>query len=280
MTDADLVLGRIDAARFAGGRRAGAGRAPGGDCARINVPLQLEDTLAAHGISEIVDETMANAARVHAVERGKAIAERTLIAFGGAAPLHAARLAEKLGITKIIVPAAAGVGRRSGSCARPSPMTWCAAGTCGWPRSIPTSSIACSRRCRPRRRRSSRAARPARALAETRVIEMRFIGQGTETSLALPVRALEAADAAMLQQTFHAAYAAQYGRSVAGVELEILTIALRIEVAGPPPRSWPPAPVRRGRPSQSNTVQYSMRRLAGWPKRRSIGAQTSHQGQR
>jgi N-methylhydantoinase A len=55
---------------------------------------------------------------------------------------------------------------------------------------------------------------------------------------------LEAADAAMLQQAFHAAYAAQYGRSVAGVELEILTIALRIEVAGPPPRSWPPAPRR------------------------------------
>ena len=51
------------------------------------------------GIAEIVDENMANAARVHAVERGVAISERTLIAFGGAAPLHASRLAEKLGIS-------------------------------------------------------------------------------------------------------------------------------------------------------------------------------------
>ncbi len=85
---------------------------------------------------------------------------------------------------------------------------------------------------------------PGAALSETHVVEMRFIGQGHETSLPLPVRALEMADAAMLEQAFHAAYAAQYGRSVGGVELEILTIALRIEVAPPPPRHWPEAPPR------------------------------------
>jgi N-methylhydantoinase A len=54
---------------------------------------------AAFGVSEVVEENMANAARVHAVERGKELQDRTMIAFGGAAPLHAARLAEKLGIT-------------------------------------------------------------------------------------------------------------------------------------------------------------------------------------
>ena len=70
--------------------------------------------VAAAGISEIVTENMANAARVHAIENGKETAERTLIAFGGAAPLQATRLAGKLGIDRIIVPSGAGVGSAVG----------------------------------------------------------------------------------------------------------------------------------------------------------------------
>src|SRR5260370_38475558 len=57
---------------------------------------------------------MANAARVHAVERGKELQDRTMIAFGGAAPIHAARLAEKLGIRRVMVPSGAGVGSAVG----------------------------------------------------------------------------------------------------------------------------------------------------------------------
>ena len=63
----------------------------------VGSPLGVPDVLtAAYGITEMVDETMSNAARVHAVEQGKAANEHSLIAFGGAAPLHAGRLAEKL----------------------------------------------------------------------------------------------------------------------------------------------------------------------------------------
>ena len=69
------------------------------------MPLGMEISEAARGIAEIVDETMASAARVHAVENGKDTAERTLIAFGGAAPLHAARLAQKLGIKRVVIGA-------------------------------------------------------------------------------------------------------------------------------------------------------------------------------
>src|SRR4029077_9766383 len=68
----------------------------------------------AAGVSEIVDETMASAARVHAIEQGQALEGRTLIAVGGAAPLHAARVAEKLGIDRVIVPRSAGVGSAVG----------------------------------------------------------------------------------------------------------------------------------------------------------------------
>ena len=71
-------------------------------------------TTAAFGVSEVVDENMANAARVHAVENGEDLADYTMIAFGGAAPLHAGRLCEKLGINRLIVPPGAGVGSAIG----------------------------------------------------------------------------------------------------------------------------------------------------------------------
>src|SRR5262250_2574013 len=81
---------------------------------RLGDPLKLTTEHAALGISEIVDENMANAARVHAIESGKDLRPRTLIAFGGAAPLHATRVAEKLGISRVLVPANAGVGGGGG----------------------------------------------------------------------------------------------------------------------------------------------------------------------
>jgi N-methylhydantoinase A len=80
----------------------------------IAEPLDLAVELAAFGISEIVDENMANAARVHAIESGKDAHGRTLVAFGGAASLHAARMAEKLGLDRVLVPSYAGVGSAVG----------------------------------------------------------------------------------------------------------------------------------------------------------------------
>src|SRR5262249_19060723 len=115
VTDADLLLGRIDPAGFSGGRmaldRAAAEVAIHGGVADA---LGLAVELAAFGISEIVDENMANAARVHAIESGKDARGRTLVAFGGAAPVHAARMAEKLGLDRVLVPSYAGVGSAVG----------------------------------------------------------------------------------------------------------------------------------------------------------------------
>ena len=115
VTDADLVLRWIDPARFAGGHidlhpeAAGTRRRE-----TVATPLSMSVEQAALGITEIVTETMANAARVHAVENGKETAGRTMIAFGGAAPLHAARMAQKLGIHRVLVPVGAGVGSAHG----------------------------------------------------------------------------------------------------------------------------------------------------------------------
>ena len=115
VTDADLALGRIDADNFAGGSiTLDAQAANAALAAQIGAPLALSAEMAAFESRRIVDETMANAARVHAVERGKVAAGHTLIAFGGAAPLHAARLAEKLSISTVLIPQNAGVGSAVG----------------------------------------------------------------------------------------------------------------------------------------------------------------------
>ena len=115
VTDANVVLGRIDPDRFAGGSiKLDASLSRTAIDTHVGGPLELDTTLSAFGVSEVVEENMANAARVHAVERGAELEGRTLIAFGGGAPLHAARLAEKLGITDVLIPASAGVGSAVG----------------------------------------------------------------------------------------------------------------------------------------------------------------------
>ena len=101
MTDADVVLGMIDPDAFAGGTITLSPDCRDRPCrATVGEPLGLSADTAAYAVHEIVCENMASAARVHAVERGEVVSQHTLIAFGGAAPLHAARVAEKLGMSR------------------------------------------------------------------------------------------------------------------------------------------------------------------------------------
>ena len=115
VTDANVVMGRISPHRFAGGKVALA-PARAEDALREGIcdAMALSLEAAAFGVTEVVCENMASAARVHAIESGKNADDRTLIAFGGAAPLHACRIADKLGIGRIVVPRDAGVGSAVG----------------------------------------------------------------------------------------------------------------------------------------------------------------------
>jgi N-methylhydantoinase A len=115
ITDADLLLGRLDKDNFAGGdMRLSIDKAALTLETNIGKKLEMDAETTAIGICEVVDENMANAARVHAVESGKELAGFTMIAFGGAAPLHACRLCEKLDIEALLVPPGAGVGSAIG----------------------------------------------------------------------------------------------------------------------------------------------------------------------
>ncbi|MEJ1976659.1 MAG: hydantoinase/oxoprolinase family protein [Acetobacteraceae bacterium] len=111
VTDADVVLGLIEPEGFAGGSmtlRPDLSRAALREA--VGDKLGLSPEMSAYAVHEMVCENMASAARVHAVERGAVIGGHTLIAFGGAAPLHAARVAEKVGVLRVVVAAQCGRG--------------------------------------------------------------------------------------------------------------------------------------------------------------------------
>ena len=115
VTDADLVLGKLDPDNFAGGTmKLDAASSAKALTDVLGDVLEMDAATSAFGLAEVVDENMANAARVHAVENGEALSEYTMIAFGGAAPLHAGRLCEKLGVDRLLVPQGAGVGSAIG----------------------------------------------------------------------------------------------------------------------------------------------------------------------
>ena len=224
VTDADLVLGRIDPATFSGGTMsldvAGAKGAVGG---RIGTALDLATELAALAISEMVDENMANAARVHAIESGKDVRARTLIAFGGAAPLHAARVAEKLGMRRVLVPANAGVGSAVGLLRAPVAYEIVR----GRLTRLDDFDAAAVNRLLAEMRTEAEAivrkGAPAAELVEQRSAFMRYRGQGHEIAVELPVRTFTAADRSVIAGLFEAAYCGLYSRALPGVEIEILS---------------------------------------------------------
>jgi N-methylhydantoinase A/oxoprolinase/acetone carboxylase beta subunit len=226
VTDADLVLGRIDPARFAGGKIAlDPTRALQTVTEAIAAPLSMPMQEAARGITEIVDETMASAARVHAVENGKDTSDRTLIAFGGAAPLHAARLAQKLGIRRLVVPPEAGVGSALGFLG--APIAYEVARTLVVRLDVLDQAAidALFAEMRAEAETVVRLGVPEGDLVETRKGFMRYRGQGHEIAVPLPRGRL---DPAALRVEFDATYARLYGRVIPRLEVEAVTWTLSL----------------------------------------------------
>src|SRR4029077_3062571 len=230
VTDADVALGRIDPRTFSGGRMpldadaagralaaAAAGRAI---AAHVGAPLELSPAHAALGISEMVDENMANAARVHAIESGKDVRTRTLIAFGGAAPLHAARVAEKLGIGRVLIPANAGVGSAVGLLRAPVAYEIVRGRLVRLSEFDPATVNSLLAEMRAEAEAVVRRGAPDALLSERRAAFMRYRGQGHEIAVELPVRAFNNTDRAAITALFEDAYRRLYSRPIPGVDVE------------------------------------------------------------
>ena len=264
VTDADAVLGRLDPDYFAGGSiRLQAGRAGTAVDEAVSARLGLDRLAAAFGVSEIVEENMANAARVHAVERGKELQTRTLIAFGGAAPLHAARLAEKLGIDRVMIPTGAGVGSACGFLRAPVAYEVARSRYVRLDESFEPETInALFAEMRAEAEAVVKSGAPGADLVETRTADMRYRGQGHEIPIDLPLDRFDMGSRTALAAAYEDAYAKTFGRVIPGLEVEIMNWTLRLAAAQPPLAPAPPQPPDKAATPRGTRAVYSPGELA------------------
>ena len=253
VTDANVVLGTIDPAHFAGGSIALDIDAARGAIDRdVGEGLGLSTEMGAYAVYEMVSENMASAARVHAVERGSVVNQYTLIAFGGGAPLHAARVAEKIGVQRVIVPPNAGVGSAVGFLAAPVSFELVRS---RYMRLDTLDAAAATELLEEMSQEATALVVPgARGLPtfERRVAFMRYVGQGHEIMVTLPHGPLTAADTGALREAYERDYGVLFERHIPNAAIEILswsvqvsTEAKRPDVQGKAGSAPPPTPVGR-----------------------------------
>ena len=238
ITDADLVLGKIDPDNFAGGAiKLSTAVSEAAILRDVGDRLKLAATPAAFGICEVVDENMANAARVHAVENGKNISDNIMVAFGGAAPLHAARLCEKLGIEQCLIPAGAGVGSAIGFLKAPFGYEALASKVTRLSAFVPADVNDLLDSLKATAEGFVRAGTGGEIQREITAF-MRYVGQGWEIPVALPDRPFTVADVDLLRQSFQTNYARFFGRAIDGLdglEIEIVTFSVKAQDIRPAP---------------------------------------------
>ena len=222
VTDADLVLGKLDPDNFAGGViKLHADNAKLALKTELGSKLNMDETEAAWGLAEVVDENMANAARVHAVENGEDLSEYTMIAFGGAAPLHAARLCDKLGVTRCLVPKGAGVGSAIGFLRAPFSFE---ENRSVFMRLTDFDAHKANTLFSDMEKEATRFVRQcdkdAKILADHKVY-MRYSGQGWEIPIDLTAQQAANPDATTYFELFKKEYENLFGRAVEGMEVEI-----------------------------------------------------------
>ncbi|NYT34834.1 hydantoinase/oxoprolinase family protein [Rhizobium sp. WYCCWR 11128] len=235
VTDADLILGKLDPANFAGGAIPlsveASHQAMSDDIGSV---IGLDPEASAYGACEMVDENMANAGRVHTVENGKNISDFTMITFGGAGPLHAARLCEKMGISTFLVPPGAGVGSAIGFLKAPFGYE-----------SVRSAVFNLSNFEYAEANRLLEAMK-AEALgfveggldAGSPVIErtlfMRYAGQGWDIPVPLADDNFDPASAETIAALFEREYERFFGRAIEGLDIEIVSWSVKASSPLPP----------------------------------------------
>ena len=241
LTDANLLLGYLDADSFLGGRmkldRDAAGRAI---ARRVGGALGVEPHRAAWGIHEVINEDVAKAFRVHASERGVDYRRCSMVVFGGSGPVHGCRIARKLRVPQVICPAGAGVMSAFGLLSSPVGFELVQS------QRVALADLDADRfarivgelQARVKDQLAGTGAGTDDARFELR-LDMRYVGQGYEVEVFVP-----GASFAGVADAFEQAYAAVFGQSFAGKEIEI--VAWKVEMHGPVPGASAPYQLRDG----------------------------------
>lgn len=232
VTDADLVLGYLNAEFFLGGTMridADAAKAVLGGVADS---LELDALRGAFGVHDVVNENMAGAARVAIAERGRVPREYALLATGGAGPVHAWNVGHKLGVRHVVCPPCAGAGSTIGMLMAPARIDRVASFAqtlhdADW--DVAMAIFAGLEQDALTVATMTGADLEQRTVR--RLADMRYMGQGSEITVALP----EAMDATAVRAAFEASYSSLFGRTPPGATIQF--VALRLALTAPMPGS-------------------------------------------
>ncbi len=236
VTDADLVLGYLDPDYFLGGQlRIDLAAARRAIQERIADPLGLSIEEAAWGIHQIVNESMANAARIHTLERGKDPHRFPVFAFGGAGPVHGFRIAKALGSPALIVPFGAGVMSAVGFLTAPLAFDFVRS----WPGRIDrldwekVNALLGEMEAEGQALLEKSGVLPEH-IHHQRVADIRYVGQGHEIQVALPTGQLRSDSIPAIINSFEEVYRRLYERLSQSMPLEIIN--WRVTSSSPSPQ--------------------------------------------
>jgi len=246
VTDADLVLGYLDADYFLGGKMQLDVEGARTALARLGTKLGMSVEQAAWGIHQIVNENMANAARAHLGERGKDPRRMPMYAFGGAGPVHGYRVAEILRLPAMISPFGAGVGSTFGLLSAPLAFDFVRSAysrldQLDWG----FANRLLDEMAEEGRGVLERSGLSAEQISYKRSADMRYVGQGHEVAVMLPDGVLSAEHLSRISKLFNDAYRALYGREGPDVPLEVIN--WRVVASGPRPELNLKLPTNRRR---------------------------------
>jgi 5-oxoprolinase (ATP-hydrolysing) len=264
VTDANLVLGYYDPGFFLGGRMAldtgAAERAIGALGGRLG--LGVEET--AWGIHKVVTESMAAAARVHLVEKGKDPRHYAMVAFGGAGPAHASAVARALGVKEVIIPPASGAASALGFLAAPlsfeNVRTFLVEFSSGFD-AARINAILGELEEEGRRHLVESGVAPGDLRFE-RSASMRLVGQMHDIPVDLPDGPVGPESLGAIRNAFATAYAARYTRVPDGARFE--AVSFRVRCVGPKPELSARGALGGGDPARAKKGERRAWFEGGW----------------
>ena len=227
VSDADLLLGYLDADHFLGGRmRLDAAASAGAVETALAGPLGIDADQAAYGVYAIVNENMASAAKAYMSEKGENPRSCALVAFGGAGPVHACDLAARLGVRTVLVPPRAGVAAAFGMIVAPVTYDAVRSRRMLLEALTPQALRDVYQEMKDECLRRLPATIDREQVSYECSVDMRYLGQGYDINAVVDADGTDAAPAAAIQAAFERAYSKLYGRVFAGQPLEIMSFRL------------------------------------------------------
>jgi N-methylhydantoinase A/oxoprolinase/acetone carboxylase beta subunit len=240
VTDADLLLGYLDESYFLGGEmkldREAARR---GVEEKVAKPLGVSTLQAIWGIHDLINETMAAAAKTHIAEKGGNPKIVTIVAFGGAGPVHAYGLAKKLGAPRLLVPPNAGVGSALGFFTAPRSFDLLRSHKVSLNaadfneiekifKELESEATQILQKEGPEKNNPPGKQRsPSERVRFERSLDMRFVGQGSETNVPISEKDFTGTKKEEVRRLFDEVYEKLYGRTYPDSEVEFINFKVR-----------------------------------------------------